>query len=192
MSSDGTYENAYSVEHGWLVPPYGGTFVQCYSGDYEICAFVIDLTTEAGTSYAGQTLGVTVWNDAGGEPGNVLCLVTGIQPTGIGYWPEITRHEFEAPAGCCVTGDWWAGVRSEWDPESWGHYWYYAADDPGTEGCPMFYAPEGMMFGGEEGWYPIDDLFGPTAAMGIGALVRPCPPVPVEEASWGRVKTLYR
>lgn len=27
-----------------LAPPDGGAFAECFSGDYEICAFVLDLT----------------------------------------------------------------------------------------------------------------------------------------------------
>ena len=61
-------------------------------------------------------------------------------------------------------------------------------DGPG--GCAMTNIAPGIGY--PTGWQNVSVTWGPTQALGIGAEVTPCDPVPTMESSWGRVKSLYR
>jgi hypothetical protein len=192
LNAQGEYSSSYCVRWDFLEPPEGGAFAECYSGEYEICGFVLDLSCDGGVTYQGQTLELILWDDSGDEPGGVRCITTGIQPEGIGIWPEITRHEFEIPGGCCTTGNWWAGMRSEWEQTSTPCYWYYASAPSSGANCCKLRVPPGIG-PYPEGWQPVSLIFGEECpAMGVGVLVRDCSPTPSGETTWGRVKSLNR
>ena len=188
LNADGTYENAIALRGEILTPPYG-TFSECYEGTGAVCAVVVDLTTTSPTP-TETTLDVYVWDDGEGVPGTVLCVETGFEPGEIAVWPEVSRHSFALPEGCCVDGTWWAGKYDDWGTEPTVFFWYLGADLDGFGGCPRVnIAPD---LGYPSGWQNVSVIFGPIQAIGIGAEIVPCDPVPVRDATWGGVKSLYR
>lgn len=187
FNADGTYENGFCWRYNGVVPPYYGAFAECYSSAEEVsvCSVVLDLT-QLGT-YAGQTSDIYVWDDAGGVPGNVLCVRLDFDPGTPAFWPSVSRHTAILD-GCCTSGDFWVGCWGNWPGE--GCAYFFAADLDGPGGCPYTnIAPSSTW---PTGWQNVSVVWGPTAAMGIGAEIHPCGATPTHATTWGRIKGLYR
>ena len=172
-------------KYGGVVPPDFGAFAECYEGEFEVCSATFDLVQIG--SYVGQTMDVYVWDDAGGEPGAVLCARFDVDPGPIAFWPSVSRHEIELEAGCCTGAAWWVGYWPNWPGDNSG--WFLAGDLDGSGGCPLTRIAPGIGY--PTGWANVSVVWGPTQAMGIGALVRPCGPNPTLESSWGSIKSLF-
>lgn len=185
MNADGSYESAYAWAYGGIAPPAFGSFAECYQGEAAICAIVIDAT--AGLFQSGNTSSLLVWDDAGGEPGNVLVNIVKLLPVGA-YWPSVERFRVELPEPCCVSDRWWVGQRGDW-PEQAAEY-FIGADIDGPGGCPRTNIAPGLGF--PTGWQNVSVVFGETAAMGLGAEIVPCAPVAARTRTWGAIKELYR
>ncbi len=192
MNGDQSYEDGIAWREDALQPPYSGSFAECYSGPGEICAVVLDLTTtpEVPEPPPDVLLDVLVWEDGGGNPGNVMCLVTGVDPWPVAVWPQVSRHEVEMSPACCAGPSWWVGYWSDWPYDPSPVFWYVGVDEDGPEGCPRTLVRPGL--GWPSGWQDVNVVFGQASALGIGARVRPCSATPVFPGSWGRIKGLYR
>ncbi|MFN8549650.1 MAG: hypothetical protein U0527_17190 [Candidatus Eisenbacteria bacterium] len=185
LHSDDSYEWAYGWAFGGVVPPDYGAFAECYSGDQlAVCSAFFDFT-QVGFG-PGQLMDVYVWNDEGGCPGVVLCMVHGVNPGGMAIWPDFSRHVVPLDE-CCVSGQFWVGSWGNWP----GQYtdWYVGADLNGPGGCSKTNIAPGIGY--PSGWNNVSVVWGPTQALGIGCEVQSCAPVAVSKMSWGKVKALY-
>ena len=99
----------------------------------------------------------------------------------------MSQHRYALPP-CCVSGRWWVGYWADW--YGGASYFYVGADlDGPSPGCPKTCITPGLGY--PSGWQNVAVVCGPTVAIGIGAEVLPCGPVPVERTSWGKIKALY-
>lgn len=189
LTSDGVYESGWAWAYGGIASPYFGAFAECYFDAGMVCAAVFDLTQAA--DQKNQVMDVYIWDDLGGAPGAVLCLIPGIDPGPIAYWPVTSRHTVEIPGGCCTGLEWWIGYWGDWPGQHQG--WFVGADLEGGPwerlGCPYTNVAPGLGF--PTGWANVNTVWGPTAALGIGAEVVPCEPTPNQRRSWGAIKALY-
>jgi len=184
-NADQTFEAACGWEYEGVVPPYYGAFAESYHGEWDVCAAVFGFTR----SYdpMGEVMDVYVWEDAGGIPGNILCLVADIDPGPVAEWPYVSYHRVKMTA-CCTGNDWWVGYWGNWPGEqSW---WYIASDEDGQGGTPKTNIAPGLGY--PTGWQDNDVPFGPTNALAIGAEVIPCGSTPTGDTTWGRIKAVAR
>jgi len=178
MHADGTYENGYMF---YSPPPDWGSFAEMYEGTVQVRSIVLDLS---GYTFDPNWIDAYLWTDGGGRPGLVLAVVTGVHCNNVPDPPDFGRNSIELPEPFGVTGTWWVGF---WQG-GWVEYWIGAdLDGPGGD-SPMVKIPTGAGF--PTGWQSVDLVWGPTAALGIGAEVDL--PTPVESATWGSIKGLYR
>lgn len=189
MNGDGSYENGFGVRHGFFSSDIGGTFAECFTGPANVCAMVFDLTTVFDFG-PGQTFDATVWDDANGLPGQVVCILPAVDPYPVALWPSVSRHTLTFPVECCMTGNFWVGHRGNWGNVFTPVYWYVAADLDGFGGCKLLNYPPGIGY--PTGWQDVSLAFGPAAALGIGCETTVCGATPIEPSSWGRVKSLYQ
>ncbi|HOC00772.1 MAG TPA: hypothetical protein PKM43_18740 [Verrucomicrobiota bacterium] len=184
-NADQSFETAYGWQYEGVVPPYYGAFAESYHGEWEVCAAVFGFTTTYDPT--GKVMDVYVWGDASGVPGNVLCAVPGVDPGPVAQWPFVSFHEVRL-SGCCTGTDWWVGYWGAWPGEvAW---WFTAADEDGPGGDPKTNIAPGLGY--PTGWQDVMIPFGPTQALAIGAEVIPCTAIPVQESSWGRIKSIYQ
>ena len=187
FNADGTYENGYAWQYGGVVPPDYGAFAEQYSTPgLQACSVVLDLT-QVGLQ-AGQTLDAYAWASAGGAPGAVLSVAVGADPGPIAFWPGISRHTIRLPATGNCEDLTWTGYWGNWPGSISG--WYVGADLDGFGGCPVTLIAPGIGY--PTGWHNVSLIWGPTQALGIGAEVIDCWPIPVRETGWGRIKALFR
>jgi len=189
FTADGIFEGGWAWQYAGIALPYSGAFAECYFDPAEVCAAVFHFT-QAGYQ-SGQRMDVYLWDDQGGVPGAVRCILPGVDPGPINYWPTTSRHVVELPGGCCVDSAWWIGFWGDWPGEVAG--WFIAADLNGgpwpRNGCPYTNIAPGVGY--PTGWTNVETVWGPTMALGIGAEVVACEPTPVERTSWGVIKALY-
>ncbi|MEZ4651972.1 MAG: hypothetical protein R3E97_24860 [Candidatus Eisenbacteria bacterium] len=188
INSDEAYDGGgYAWSYGGVQAPYYGAFGERYSVAGEVCGAVFDLTRILPS--AGRTMDVYVWQDQGGLPGVVACVEYGVDPGTIAWFPSVSRHTISLSSVCCVESPWWVGYWGNW-PGMLSD-WYVGADqDNGSSGFPFTNVAPGIGY--PTGWQNVSVTWGPTSALGIGALVRPCEPTPVGGSSWGAIKALYR
>ncbi len=125
-----------------------------------------------------------VWADRGGMPGEVLAVVVGTAVIPVPQWPDVARKYVDLPVPVCTGSAWWVGF--------WPTNVYYVAvdiDGPGG-GLHATKVPSGVGY--PIGWNDVDSIWGPTAALGIGGVVGPCPQTPAHGSTWGKIKALYR
>lgn len=185
LNADGSYEDGYSWQYGGLVSPTYGALAECYQGQSTVCGAFFDFT---GVGYFETGLiDVYVWVDDAGRPGAVLCARFSAHPPSLPMWPDFARFHVDLPE-CCTGDAWWVGYWGDWPGQQ--SMQYVGADLDGPGGCPMTNIAPGL--GWPSGWQSVDLVWGTTAALGIGAEVQPCLPVPTQTSSWGSVKRLYR
>jgi hypothetical protein len=190
---DESFENGYAWRFMGVVPPDYGSWAECYSSEY-VCGIQF-LFTQTGY-YIGQDMDVYVWeHDADGnpppgpDPGNVICLIPGVAPGPIAYWPDISAHDVQV---CCdVDGDHFVGFWGNWPMQSPG--WYIAGDEDGPGGgCPRTKIAPGIGY--TTGWNEVSvvPIFQPRA-LGIReyAGLGDCTPTPARQTTWGKIKSLY-
>ncbi|MBD3237406.1 MAG: hypothetical protein GF330_11930 [Candidatus Eisenbacteria bacterium] len=192
---DGSIENGYCWDSGGTGPPYYGAFAEAFNlgpGTINCAAFWL---TQIGYVY-GTPLDCYVWDGGiSGEPAEVLCVVPGLTPTNIPYWPDCGRNDFQV--GCDVAGEftvgWWV---------DWPHYvceWYTCVDQNGPGGHPWTCVLPGVGY--PTGWQHPEVIWGGTASLAIGVLFLPADPAGVEElpadrppaacVSWGEIRSLF-
>lgn len=191
---DGDFENGYTWRFMGIVPPDYGSWATCYESDF-VCGIQF-LFTQTGY-HSGEGMDVYVWeSDAvgnpppGPDPGNVICVILGVVPEQIAFWPEISTHDVQV---CCQTdGDHFVGYWPAWPLN--GAVWFVAGDEDGPGGgCPRTkIAPD---IGYPSGWqHPeVVATFSGCQALGIREYsgLGDCAPTPARTTTWGRVKALY-
>ncbi|MCC7143789.1 MAG: hypothetical protein IT349_16955 [Candidatus Eisenbacteria bacterium] len=183
--SDGTWENGIAYSATW--PRYYGAFAECYSGTGEVCS--VRAAFACYWEFRGSKADILVWGDAGGIPGEVLCLVPDWQPDFVPQWPEV--RVFDIPVtGCCVDGPFWVGFWGNWTGGAPEDFYILIDNSPGSTGCSYTNPPPEWGF--PEGWQPATILGVPLKNLGLGVELRECLPVGAERSTWGRVKSLYR
>ncbi len=169
--ADGSYENGYAWRYGGIVPPDYGAFAEKYPGEVEVTSALFDFSQVG--NQVGQVMDVYIWDDAGGTPGAVACVVVDVDPGPIAFWPSLSRHEVPMP-NCPTTDPWWVGSWTNWPQQISG--WFIGADVDGNPGTPVTnYAP-GIGF--PTGWNDVSAAWGATQSLGIGAYVQSPPPPP--------------
>jgi hypothetical protein len=194
MTDDGDFENGYCWRFAGVIPPDYGSWAECHESDF-ICG-VQFLLTQTGY-YIGQTMDVYVWESAadgnpppGPDPGNIICVLTNVEPGAIAFWPDISAHNVKV---CCETGgSHFVGYWPNWSMEGCG--WFIASDEDGPgEGCPRTKIAPGIGY--PTGWsHPnIVGTFGGCKDLGIRVFSGSgdCPPTPSRPSTWGRIKALY-
>jgi hypothetical protein len=191
---DDSFENGYAWRFAGVVPPDYGSWAECYESDF-VCG-VEFLLTQTGY-YVGQTMDVYVWEwdddgnpPPGPDPGNVICMLTGVAPGPIAMWPEISVHDIRV---CCPTGGaHFVGYWPNWPgaPAAW----YVASDENGPGGgCPRMKIAPGIGY--PTGWSELDIMptFEDCKALGIReyAGLGDCQATPTEKTTWGSIKALH-
>lgn len=182
LNYDGSAENGYCWQYGGIVPGTTyGAFAECCSASQNVCGVQLLLT---GVGYPCGPSDLYIWADAGGIPGNVMSLTSGVNPCPVASWPSISTHDFAiAPIG--MNTNFWVGYWANWSAQPCGYF--VAADLDGFGGCPMTNIAPGIGY--PTGWTNTSVVWGPTQALGIGAWVDGG--VPVNETTWGQIKNLY-
>lgn len=184
MNADGSYETGYAWQYGGVVPPDYGAFAEGYSAMGTVCGISYKFTT-IGWNYG--TMDCYIWDSDGENPLNVLALVPGINPGGVGQWPNVTTHDVGVP-DTAVDGEGFVGYWGNW-PGSIPQ-WFVAADLDGPGGMPRTKIAPGIGY--PTGWQNPSIVWDETVqALGMGGYVLPAPN-PVEPTTWGRMKLLYR
>jgi hypothetical protein len=187
LNYDGTAENGYCWQYGGIVPPYYGAFAECYEYVGCVCGIELGLT---GIGYPCNSFDAYVWDDAGGMPGNVLGMTSGLNPCPVATWPNISTHDLALNPGVNVNGLFWIGYWANNSAQVCGYF--VAADLDGFGGCPFTNIAPGIGY--PTGWQNASNVWGATQSIGIGAWTQPdcgVPPNPVEETTWGQIKNLY-
>jgi hypothetical protein len=162
--ADGTWEDAYGWQFESVLPPVYGAFAERFILEREMVGAYFRFTT-MGEPGEG-VMDAFVWADDGGRPGPVLALRTGVAVSGVPAYPEVRGTEIlglHAPAGLSC----WLGYWGAWPGQPAG--WRLAVDRDGPGGgLPSTNVAPGQ--GWPEGWQPMAEIFGPTAAVGIAVL----------------------
>lgn len=196
LHADGSYEYGGSWRTGGVAPPDYGAFAEEFEGTKNLCAFVADLTQD-GYFENGQTADFFLWDNQSGawgdEPGNVLFVLHDVSPWPIAIWPEITRVVVPLVSPTQVEGKWWVGIWGNWPGEM--NAWFMAFDTNGpSTRVPM---TNNIANGFPPGWVPVSEVWTGVVALGLGVEGTPLTPAgvddsPVQAATFGRVKSLYR
>jgi hypothetical protein len=182
---DGSCENGYCWDQGGTGPPYYGAFAEGYdlgAGTIVCSAYWL---TQIGY-VMGATLDAYVWD--GGvseEPGDVLCLVPGVLPENIPFWPECGQNDVEI--GCCVSGEFTIGWWADWAP-SWICQWYCCIDENGPAGYPWTCVLPDVGY--PSGWQHLNVIWGSGVSTCIGVYFGD-DPSPAESQTWGTIKALF-
>jgi hypothetical protein len=149
---------------------------------------------------------VYIWESAvggnpppGPDPGNVLCMIPGVSPGPVAFWPSISQHNIQI---CCETnGEHFAGFWGDFQVGACG--WFIASDEDGPAlGNPRTKIAPGIGY--PTGWqHPnVVPTFAGCKALGIRVFRGPgeCeltsgtpdPDAPVaRKTTWGTIKALY-
>jgi hypothetical protein len=186
---DGSFENGYIWQYGGVVPPYYGAFGEAYDlscGTVRCAAFW--LSTLPG-GFLWYLTDCYIWEGGiGGEPGEVVAVVTGIYFTNVPYWPSVGRNDVDmnvAVDGAFTIGFWP-------DAPGGGAEYFCAADENGPRGHPWTCIAPGIGYPSE--WQDpaiVGPPWGPTKSMGCGVYFE-SNPSPTEGETWGSIKALYR
>jgi hypothetical protein len=145
QQDDGTFENGYAWSNQGVVAPDYGAWAECYDNRF-VCEGHFILTQTGGQ--AGQTMDVYVWDDDGtGNPGNVICAVTDVDPGPIALWPSLSAHK--VALNCCTPGPHFIGWWGNWPGQT--NAWFIASDENGLGlGCPRTNVAPGIGY--PTGW----------------------------------------
>jgi hypothetical protein len=183
---DGTFENGYAWEGSLgVVPPYYGAFGEGYDMGEGLVFCGAYWVSTAPFYWYGQTADCYIWE--GGvntPPGAVLGVVTGVVFDNVPLWPGIGQNDVEL--NIWVHGPFTVGYWGNWPGTMCG--FFCAADTDGAQGHPWTCIGPGVGY--PSGWQDPSIVWGPTRSMGCGAYFEQG--TPVESATWGAVKTLFR
>ena len=165
LNSDAGYEGGIAWQYNGIAAPQFGAFAECFVGYGPVCSIFLDLVQLGYQS--GQTMDVYLWGDAGGEPGAVVCLETGVDPGPIAFWPSLSRHTIDMGYGSCYSTDqFWAGYWGNWPGAGAGWFVGTDLDGSGAGGCPVTNIAPGLGY--PTGWSNVSSVWGPTQALGVG------------------------
>ena len=186
LNFDGSAENGYCWQYAGVAPPYYGAFAECYSGTGDVCGVELKLT---GIGYPCTSCDIYLWGDAGGMPGGVVGTAHGFNPCPVATWPNISTHDACVPLGS-ASGPFWVGF---WTCAAMYQVcpYFIAADTNGFGGCPRTNIAPGIGY--PTGWNNASVVWGPVQSIGIGAWLGgmgTCA-TPVQESTWGRIKSLF-
>lgn len=184
---DGSFENGYAWQYGGAVAPDYGAWAECYSNAF-VCSIEYYFT-QIGYQ-AGQTMDCYVWEDAGGNPGNIIDALFGVAVNPIAFWPSASIHD-SGPINSCPNGSHFVGWWGNWPDTRAG--WFICADEDGFGiGCPRCnYAPT-SGFG--TGWGHPNSAFPNCLDLFIHEwYLTDCvgEPTATEATTWGQIKALY-
>jgi hypothetical protein len=186
QQDDGTFENGYAWAYAGVAEPDYGSWAECYDNAF-VCTVNLFLTDVG--YYMGQSCDVYVWEDAGGNPGNVLFVLNGFVPGQPAFWPDISEHV--ADVNFCANGPHFVGFWPNWPGQLLG--WFIASDENGLGmGCPRTKIAPGIGY--PTGWqHPnVVSTFGACLDLGIReTYLTSCEPTATEETTWGKIKALY-
>jgi hypothetical protein len=183
---DGSFETGYAWEGELgVVPPYYGAFGEgydlgegiVYCGAYWLTTMPFYPATDPSDCY--------VWE--GGvdtPPGAVLGVVTGVSFSNIPLWPEVGQNDVDL--NISVEGEFTIGYWGNWPGMTCGYF--CAADLDGTQGHPWTCIGPGIGY--PTGWQDPSIVWMPTRSMGCGVYFEQG--TPVESATWGSIKGLFR
>jgi hypothetical protein len=187
MNHDGSTENAFTWQNQGVQAPDYGAFAEGYDVVGNVCGAEL-LLTRWGTMTGTGVVDIFVWDYDWNtdNPGGVLSVTEDVAIAGVGLWPTITTHDFDtidanSTAGFFV-GYWpqnFVGV-----PANFG----CAMDQNGFGGAPRTNIAPGIGY--PTGWAHPSTVGYQLQAFGLGGWVGE-PQVPVEETSWGAIKSLY-
>jgi hypothetical protein len=194
VNSDRVYEGALMWKGAGLEAPWGA-FAERYETPSDqpgaVCEVVLQLT-DNGNGIRSE-IDLYVWHDEKGRPGEVAGTLPGIDLGNLPAWPRYTTRSLEVYEiqRIGVQGAFWVGFRGAWEPDSCSVLvpLDLSGDHPETVRQGMTYVAPGTEY--PEGWQSIETIYGQPAALAIGVVVGWCP-VPIEQLSWGKIKTLYR
>jgi hypothetical protein len=182
---DFSFENGYCWSGDGIAPPYYGAIAEGFDlGSVTVECGVFWLTT---THFPyPPPADVYIW-DGGveGAPGDVLCMISGVDFRNIPLWPSCGQNEVEIE--CCVHGDFTIGYWVDFS-EMWCDY-YCCADESGTIGYPWMCIMPGIGYPG--GWQHPNVVWPDCSSMGIGVTVTEDPSL-VESWTWGGIRSLFR
>lgn len=187
---DNTFENGIAWgDAGVLEEGLYGSWAECYEGEF-VCGIQFLFAQVEG--YTGQTMNVYVWDAiAGPTPGNVKCVVAGVDPGPPAVWPDISTHNVLV---CCQTvGLHFSGFWPDWPGSDPG--WFVVTDENGPgNGCPRTNIAPGIGY--PTGWqHPnIVPAFENTQDLGIreySGMGLDCAANPTRRETWGAIKALY-
>lgn len=162
--ADDTWEDAYGWQFESVLPPMYGAFAEHFVLEREMIGAYFQFTT-MGEVGAG-VMDAFVWADDAGRPGPVLAMRAGVLVVDVPAFPEVRGVDIQglhAPAGLSC----WLGYWGAWPGQPAG--WRLAVDRDGPGGgLPSTNVAPGQ--GWPEGWQPMAEIFGPTAAVGISVL----------------------
>jgi hypothetical protein len=184
-NADGTFENGYCWQFGGAVLPDYGAWAECYENTL-VCEGHFYFTQTG--YYIGQTVDAYIWEDAGGNPGNVLCATLGANPGPIAFWPSCSAHKIPFDPPCAPPGSHFVGFWGNWPDAQCG--WFICSDEDGFAGCPRTKIAPGIGY--PTGWnHPnVVPTFAGCQSLGIcewsgeGGTA-------TQETTWGQIKALY-
>jgi len=186
-NDDGGFENGYAWQYGGIVAPDYGAFAEGYEiTESSVCGVQLKLTQVG--NFVGQSCDVYVWDSDGTNPNNVLAVATGVVVSAPAQWPSISNHDVDTPDIAEMTGGVFVGYWGNWPGAGSGYY--VAADQDGFGGLPRTNIAPGIGY--PTGWNDPSVVWGTTQALGLCAYVSGEPPIPVENATWGEIKNLYK
>lgn len=110
------YDGAYTWAYDGIVPPYYGAFAEYYTGEYEVCNIVLDITQVG--DFDGQLLDAYIWTDGGDVPGAVAYLEPGVAIDPPAMWPSYHIPLPGRPRTCVAPGlaypEGWQDVAYFW------------------------------------------------------------------------------
>lgn len=184
MNHDGSFENGYCWSYNGIQPPYYGAFGEAFDlgvGNIECIAMYL---TQQG-NFNGHPLDAYVWE--GGvtaPPGAVISMVGGLVPSNIPFWPAVGQNDFEV--GVFWEGEFTVGYWADFS--SVVPQWFIAADLNGFGGFPWTNIAPGIGY--PTGWNDPSIVWGGTQSLGFGVYFG-TGSSPVEEATWGEIKSLF-
>ena len=184
---DYSFENGYAWQYGGVEPPYYGAFGEGFAMGMDVNVQCVSLWISHLGQYMGGPCDVYVWEGGvAGLPGNVLGVLTGVDPGAPAIWPAVSQHDVDLPDVFVVGGELTVGYWGDW--VGGGTQWYCAADLDGFGGAPWTNLAPGSGYG--TGWTDPSVIWGPTMSMGLGFYYGG-EPTPAESATWGSIKALF-
>jgi hypothetical protein len=164
---DWSFETAYAWQYGGVAPPYYGAFAEGFQEPGILDCVDLFVTTLPGYYYS-QTVDIYVWGSEDGNPSNVLSMTPGVILSNVPSWPtvaenSVTVHQVALPH------EYFVGYWGNWPGEQCG--WYIGADLNGPGGLPRTNVAPGVGY--PTGWTDPSEIWGHTAALGIGVWIEP-------------------
>ena len=116
----------------------------------------------------------------------MLFLLSGVAVGTIAFWPSISQHD--VAMGCVVCDEFTLGYWADFSWRTRDLGWFIAIDQNGPGGHPWTNIAPGIGF--PTGWHDPEVVWGATQSLGFGVYFGPGAS-PVEEATWGEIKSLF-